>query len=91
MYNFKDIQFVGKHDYDKSTANRFASGSEKSFSVNIFRRELKLNKKQMKRGKGLVRVTGSPSVKEKVFAEAERIIKLLDSGQWSGQKNVSVK
>lgn len=91
MYNVKDIQFVGKHDYDKASAENFASWSRKSFSVNIFKWELKSNKKEMKMGKGVVRVSGSPSVKEKVFAEAERIVNLLDAGQWDGRKSVTVK
>ena len=91
MYNVKDIQFVGKHDYDKASAENFASWNGKSFSVNIFKWELKSNKKEMKMGKGVVRVSGSPSIKEKVFAEAERIVTLLDSGQWDGRKSVTVK
>ena len=35
MYNSKDIQFVGKHDYDKESAEKFASWGGNSFSVNI--------------------------------------------------------
>lgn len=45
----------------------------------------------MKPLKCVVRVLGSPSVKEKVFEEAERIINLLDAGQWDGRKSVSIK
>lgn len=91
MYNVKDIQFVGKHDYDKASAENFASWNGKSFSVNIFKWELKSNKKEMKMGKCVVRVSGSPIVKDKVFAEAERIVNLLDEGQWDGRKSVTVK
>lgn len=91
MYNTKDIQFVGKHDYDKESAENFASLNGKSFSVNIFKWELKSNGKEMKMGKGVVRVSGSPLIKEKVFDEAERIVNLLDSGQWGGRKSVTVK
>lgn len=89
MKNTKDIQFVGKHDYDKASAEIFASWNGKSFSVNIFKWELKSNGKEMKMGKGVVRVSGSPSIREKVFAEVERIIKLLDAGQWDGRKSVT--
>jgi hypothetical protein len=91
MYNTKDIQFVGKHDYDKESAERFASWGGKSFSVNIFQWGLKSNGKEMKPLKGVVRVSGSPSNKEKVFAEAERIVNLLDAGKWDGRKSVVVK
>lgn len=91
MYNSKDIQHVGKYDYDKESAEKFASWNGKSFSVNIFKWQLKSNKKEMKMGKGVVRVSGSPSIKDKVFAEAEKIINLLDAGQWDGRKSVTVK
>lgn len=91
MYNTKDIQFVGKHDYDKKSAENYASWNGKSFSVNIFKWELKSNGKEMKMGKGVVRVSGNPSIKDRVFAEAERIVNLLDVGQWDGRKSVTVK
>lgn len=91
MYNVKDIQFVGKHDYDKESAENFASWYGKSFSVNIFKWELKSNKKEMKKGKSVVRVSGSPSIKDRVFSEAERIVNLLDTGQWDGRKSVTVR
>lgn len=91
MYNTKDIQFVGKYDYDKESAERFASWGGKSFSINIFQWGLKSNGKEMKPLKGSVRISGSPTIKEKVFAEAERIINLLDAGQWDGRKSVTVK
>jgi len=45
MYNPKDIQFVGKHDYDALSARRYARLCEKSFSVNIFKWGLKNNGK----------------------------------------------
>ena len=91
MYNTKDIQFVGKHDYDKESAERFASWGGKSFSVNIFQWGLKSNGKEMKPLKCVVRVNGNSKDKEKVFAEAEKIVNLLDAGKWDGRKSVSVK
>ena len=90
MYNFKDIQFAGKHDYDKENAIT-ESGWNKTFSVGIFKWELKSNGKSMKKGKAIVRVSGLVENKDKVFAEAERIVKLLDAGQWDGRKTVTVK
>lgn len=89
MYNTKDIQFVGKHDYDKENATT-ESGWNKTFSVGIFKWELKSNGKSMKKGKAIVRVSGLVENKEKVFAEAERIVNLLDAGKWDGRKSVSV-
>ena len=91
MYNTKDIQFVGKHDYDKESAEKFASWGGNSFSVNIFQWGLKSNGKEMKQLKCVVRVSGNPNDKEKVFAEAEKIVNLLDAGKWDGRKSVSVK
>jgi hypothetical protein len=91
MHNTKDIQFVGKHDYDKESAERFASWGGNSFSVNIFQWGLKSNGKEMKPLKCVVRVSGNPNDKDKVFAEAERIVNLLDAGKWDGRKSVSVK
>ena len=91
MYNFKDIQFAGKHDYDKKAAESCASWARLTFSVNIFKWELKSNGKAMKMGKCIVRVSGSIGAFDKVFAEAERIVKLLDAGQWDGRKTVTVK
>lgn len=91
MYNTKDIQFTGKYDYDKASAEKFASWGGNSFSVNIFKWELKTNGKEMKPGKGVVRVSGNPLIRDKVFAEAERIVNLLDNGKWDGRKTVSVK
>lgn len=91
MYNAKDIKFAGKHDYDRESAENFASWGGKSFSVNIFRWELKSNGKEMKKGKGVVRVSGSPDVRGKMFSEADRIVRLLDEGKWDGRKTVTVK
>lgn len=90
MYNPKDIQFVGKHDYDKENACT-ESGWNKTFSLGIFKWEIKNNGKSMKKGKAVVRVSGLVENKEKVFSEAERIVSLLDSGKWDGRKTVTVK
>ena len=91
MYNVKDIQFVGRHDYDKESAKKFASWNGESFSIGIFRWELKSNGKEMKRSKCIVRVVGSPSRFDKVIEKAEYVTCLLDSGTWDGRKNIVVK
>ncbi len=90
MYNFKDIKFVGKHDYDKESAIT-ESGWNKTFSVGIFKWELKGNGKSMKKGKAIVRVSGLVENKEKVFEFAENVVLDLDSNQWDGRKTVVVK
>lgn len=91
MYNPKDIQFVGKHDYDKDSAGIFASWGGRTFSINIFKWELKSSGKEMKRGTCVVRVKSKTLIKEKAFAEAERIVGLLDDGKWDGRKTINVK
>lgn len=90
MYNVKDIQFVGKHDYDKE--NSLSEGSwNKTFSVGIFKWELKSNGKSMKKGKTILRISGSVENKEKVFEFAENAVKDLDSNLWDGRKSVFIK
>lgn len=78
MYNPKDIQFVGKHDFDKDSV---ITGWNKTFSVGIFKWELKYDKRSMKKGKHIVRVNGLTCDPDPVFTEAERIVKLLDAGE----------
>jgi len=90
MYNVKDVQFVGKHDYDKESAMT-ESGWNKTFSVGIFKWELKGNGKSMKKGKAVVRVSGLVENKEKVFEFCENVVKDLDSNLWDGRKSVTVK
>lgn len=90
MYNPKDIQFVGKHDYDKEKARKVACWGGKLFSVNIFKWGLKSNGKEMKPLKIVVRVSGSPKNREKVFQFCENVVKDLDAGIWDGRKSVVV-
>jgi len=90
MYNAKDIKFTGKHDYDKENSLSEA-GWNKTFSVGIFKWELKSNGKSMKKGKIVVRVSGLVEHKERVFDYAEKVVKDLDSDSWDGRKTVSVK
>lgn len=90
MYNSKDIQFVGKHDFDKESAITDA-GWNKTFSVGVFQWEMKNNGMKMKKGKAKVRVSGPVEKKDEVFASAEMVVNLLDSGRWGGKKSVTVK
>lgn len=90
MYNPNDIQFVGKHDYDRDAALT-GPGLNKTFSVGIFKWELKSSGKQMKKGKCVVRVAGEVAKAEDVFKMAENIVSHLDSDLWDGRKTVKLK
>lgn len=89
MYRLRDIQFVWKHDYDKE--NALVNGGNKTFSIGIFKFELKKNGKSMKKGKTVVRISGLVEDKEKVFAFAENVVNDLDNGVWDGRKTVVIK
>lgn len=90
MYNPKDIQFTGKHDFDKD--NSLSEGTwNKTFSVGIFKWELKSNKKSMKKGKCIVRISGLVENRENIFQFAENVVKDLDNDMWDGRKTVIVK
>jgi hypothetical protein len=91
MYNSKDIQFVGKHDFDKESAKSSAEWNGKTFSVNIFKWELKANGKSMKPSKGLVRVISTPKLFNYTILVCENVVKDLDSGLWDGRKTVKIK
>lgn len=90
MYNIKDTVFLGKHDFDRESAKKFATMNNETFSVNIFVWELKSNGKEMKRGKCVVRVKGKSTEFEKVIDHAEFIVSQLDNDEWDGRKTVSV-
>lgn len=87
MYNQKYIQFVGKHDYNKE----IIPGPQKTFSVGIFKWELKKDGKSMKKGKTIVRVSGLVTDKEKVFNFADNVVKDLDANLWDGRKSINIK
>lgn len=94
MYNPKDIQFVGKHDYDKSGALDMVNHFKyqfKRFSIGIFQWELKSNGKSMKKGKILVRIKADIADQNKAFKLADLIVSQLDAGEWDGRKTVSIK
>ena len=91
MYNVKDTQFVGKHDFDKESAEKFAQWGGDSFSINIFQWELKSDGKSMKRGKCVVRLKSTLSKLHMALLTAENIVDDLDKGIWDGRKTVSLK
>lgn len=90
MYNPKDTQFVGKHDYDKDEACKNALKFQ-GFSINIFKWVLKNNGKSMKRSNCIVRVKALSLYQYQAFELAESIVNELDKGTYSGPKNVEVK
>lgn len=91
MYNSNDLQFAGKHDFDKIKAESMAGWARYSFTINIFQWVLASNGKYLKRSKGLVRVKGRVENKENAFVTAELIVNKLDAGEWDGRKTVTVK
>lgn len=89
MYNPKDIQFAGKHDYDKARAEIFSSIRDFStFSIPIFKWVLANSGKNMKKSKTIVRITGPISDRSQMFEFAEKIVYDLDNGTWDGRKTV---
>lgn len=91
MYNQKDIQFAGKHDYDKQSAEVFANAvSFNSFSIGIFKWVLSNDGKRLKRGKVVVRIQAPTGKKEEAFKFAENVVNDLDNGTWDGRKTVKI-
>lgn len=75
----KKLELVGTYSYGKNpiSANTIWN---KTFSVGIFKWELKSNKKALKKGKIIIRVCGEVANKEKVFAKADEIVNELNNG-----------
>ena len=92
MYSPKDIQHVGKHDYDKHKAKEFATYSVfVTFSIGIFQWEMKANGKEMKRGPVKVRVRAFHKDFDRAVEVADRIVRELDEGVYEGPMKVDVK
>lgn len=92
MYNPKDTQFVGKHDFDADYARRQAKATGwESFSFGIFKWGMKSNGKEMKPTAAVVRVKASPKDVEAAISRAEQIVSQLDAGSYSGAKTVVIK
>lgn len=90
MYNTKDISFAGKYDYDKEAILKVSETFYETFSVNIFKWELKKNGKELKPGKCVVRVKAKTTVdKEKLCEYCESIIMSLYNGTYNGCKSLT--
>lgn len=90
MYNDKDTQFIGRHDYDRYSAERFAQSCIR-FSVNIFKWVAKSRGKGMKRSPCVIRVIGLSSDAENVFEQCDNLIERLDRGETFKSKTITVK
>jgi len=91
MYNRKDIQFEGKHDFYPLTKENSPSYAVLSISTRIIKLQLRANGKSLKDSKCVVRVHGPLNLIDKINEMAEVIVKDLDEGNWDGRKNVFVK
>lgn len=82
MYNPNDIQFVGKHDYDKEKAKMFLEWQGETFSINIFKWEMmKTSKNRMKPSKGIIRVICRCDNSVGVFDFCDNLVKMLDNNE----------
>jgi hypothetical protein len=86
-----DNMEAGKHEFDGSCAplGREAFSEQKTFSVGIFQWLPKSGGKGLKRSAVKVRVKGSVSDPDKVYAMARAIAYELDRGEYRGTKNVT--
>ena len=89
MYNSNDIQFAGKHDFAKPLyVERMTT---LTFSIGVFKWELKNNGRSMKKGKSVVRVSGLVTNSKNVIDYCEHVVQLLDKNEWDGRKTVIIK
>lgn len=92
MYNPKDIQNAGKHDYDKAAATDWASSTAETFSIGIFKWVPKSNPKNgVKRSAVVLRVTGPTSESDEVLKAAEWAVGKLDEGTDFARKSISFR
>ncbi len=88
---------IGRHDFSGACApgpqqDKWAeAGLFRTFSVGIFEALPRASGNGTKRGPVKVRVIGSMSDPEAVFARARLICAQLDAGTYSGPKSVTVK
>lgn len=86
-YNEKQIENVGKHDFNELTE---VYENTNSISVGVFKWVLKANKKSMKPTKAVVRVSGKPQDYKLINKRAAELADLLDSGVRLGFKSKKV-
>jgi len=82
MYNPNDIQFVGKHDYDKHIAKMYLEFGGETFSIGIFQWVLmKTSTKRMKKSKTIIRVICRCDNSVGVFDFCDNLVKMLDNNE----------
>lgn len=91
MYNPKDIQFEGKHDFKFVGISDYYKQNYETFSIGIYQLNLTANGKRLKPSKAIVRVKGYTVQEEEVKKYAEQVVKMLDNGEWDGRKSVFVR
>lgn len=84
---------VGRHDFAGACVPGGISGwsGQRTFSVGIFRWIPTANGKSRKKSAVGVRVSGSCSDPELVYAKAREIVAALDAGTYHGPKSVVLK
>jgi len=80
----------GKHDFSGACAPETSLFSHRTFSVGVFQWVQKASGKGLKKSPAKVRVVGLCSCPLAVYAEAAWICKLLDKGEYTGPKRVTV-
>lgn len=88
MYNEKDIQFAGKHDFVPATAPSYQGA--KTVSLGVYKLVLRSNGKSLKPSKAIVRVSGSVDNIDAINRKAQEVVNLLDGNHWYGAKTVKI-
>lgn len=90
VYNPKDINNAGRHDYDKAAASEWANSAAETFSIGIFKWVSKSNPaKGVKRSAVVLRVTGPTTERDEVLKAAEWAVGKLDEGTDFCRKSIS--
>ena len=84
------IREAGKHDYSGYYGPNTARYWPNTFSVGLFQWMPNKDGGDLKKGKVIARIFGSPFTPDEVYAEAERCCDLLDAGQELGFKTKRV-
>jgi len=90
MKNYKDLSNAGKYDYNRESCEEVLSRGFATFSIAIFQLVPKSGKKQLKRGKTAVRIIADCQNKDAAFSMADKVVKLLDIGEWDSRKTVKI-
>lgn len=94
LYKANDLSAEGKHDFtmpsddDLALMERWAQ----TFSVGIFKWELKGNKRALKKGKAIIRIKAPIDKSKDLILRAQRVCKELDAGTFDlNVKTITIK